>query len=114
FASNTYSGMIRPTAGSIWIPITSTMKSFRPVNRYFASAIAARKASTTAIATVTATTIRLFLTSVQKYWVCSATRKWPSVGLPENQVGVTLLSSSVGLNALEIIQKTGNTITAKT
>ena len=72
--------MIRPACGSIWIPITSTMKSLRPLKRYFASATAARNASTIEIATVTVTMIRLFLTSSQKYGLWIASRKCWSVG----------------------------------
>ena len=58
--------------------------------------------------------IRLFLTSVQKYgrWIASV--KWSSVGCSGNQVGVRLTIWSFGLNAVEIIQNTGNTITTKT
>ena len=37
-----------------------------------------------------------------------------SVGWKENQVGVRLLISSSGLNAVEIIQKTGKTMIANT
>ena len=65
--------MISPAPGSIWMPIIRTMNSFRPVKRYLASATAARKASVIEIATVTQTTIRLFLTSAQKngLWIAS-------------------------------------------
>ena len=65
--------MISPACGSIWIPITSTMNSLRPLKRYFASATAAKNESASAIATVASTTITLFFTSVQKYgrWIAS-------------------------------------------
>ena len=59
--------MISPACGSIWIPITRTMNTLSPLKRYFASATAARNASTIAIATVTSTTMTLFFTSSQKY-----------------------------------------------
>ena len=62
------------------IPIISTMKSLRPVKRYFASATAARNASTIEAATATITMIRLFLTSSQKYGLLIASRKCDSVG----------------------------------
>ena len=58
--------MISPAGGSIWMPIISTMKIFRPVKRYFASATAARNASTMPSPTVTLTTIRLLTTAFQK------------------------------------------------
>ena len=106
--------MIRPACGSIWIPITSTTKSLRPLKRYRASATAARNASTIEIATVTRTTIRLFFTSSQKNGLSIASRKCCSVGCRGIQVGVKLMISSSGLNAVETIQKTGKTITAKT
>ena len=54
--------MTSPTCGSIRIPIIRTMKSLRPVKRYFASATAARNASAIEAATATRTTIRLFWT----------------------------------------------------
>ena len=65
--------MIRPAPGSIWMPIIRTMKSLRPVKRYFASATAARKARVIAIATVMSTMMMLFFTSVQKngVWIAS-------------------------------------------
>ena len=44
----------------------STMKSLRPVKRYFASATAATNASTMDAITVTPTTTRLFFTISQK------------------------------------------------
>src|SRR5579862_2706414 len=105
--------MIKPAAGSIWTPIIRTMKSLRPVNRYFASATAARKASAMAINTVTITTITLFFTSAQKNgrWIASV--KWRIVGVDENQVGLKLLIWSSVLNAVDTIQKTGKTITTK-
>ena len=64
--------------------------------------------------TVASTTIRLFLTSCQKYGRLIASRKCASVGCSETHVGVRLTISSSGLNAVEIIQKTGNTITMNT
>ena len=67
--------MISPACGSIWIPIISTMKIFRPVKRNFASATAARNASTIESATVTLTMIRLFLTPSQKNGRLIASRK---------------------------------------
>ena len=85
----------------------------RPVKRYFSSATAARNASTMATATATSTTIRVFFTSVQKYGLWIAFAKCRSVGCPGNHVGVRLLIWSFGLNDVEIIQKTGKTITAK-
>ena len=96
--------MISPTAGSIWIPITSTRKSLRPLKRYFASAIAARNESTIASSTEKPTMITLFFASVQKYGRLTASRKCWSVGLQGTQVGLRPLISSVGLNAVEIIQ----------
>ncbi len=47
--------------------MTRTTKSLLPVKRYFASATAARKATTIESATTAPTTIRLFLTVSQKY-----------------------------------------------
>ena len=67
--------MISPACGSMRIPIIRTMKIFRPVKRNFASATAARKASTIAAATVTETMMRLFLTLDQKYGRFNASRK---------------------------------------
>ena len=86
--------MIKPACGSIWIPMIRTMNALRPVKRNFASATAARKASTIASATVTLTTIRLFLTPSQKKGRLIASRKCESVGCSENQVGV---------NAVELV-----------
>ena len=106
--------MIKPACGSIWMPITSTTKSLRPVKPYRASAIAARNASATEIATVTSTTIRLFFTSSQKNGLSIASRKCDSVGCSGNHVGIRLTIWSFDLNAVEIIQKTGKTITTKT
>ena len=74
-ASTTYSGMISPACGSMRIPIMRTMKIFRPVKRNFASATAARKASTIESATATDTTIKLFFTLDQKYGRLIASRK---------------------------------------
>src|SRR5262245_57384139 len=99
--------MIRPTDGSIWIPIIATMKIFRPVKRNFAGATAAKKASTVEKRTVTSTMIRLFFTFAQKYGRWIASLKCWIVGSSGNQVGFGLLILSVGLNAVEIIQKTG-------
>ena len=76
----------------------------RPLKRYFASAIAARKAITIASSTEKPTMIMLFFTSAQKYGRLTASRKCWSVGSVENHVGWRLLISSVGLNAVEIIQ----------
>ena len=67
----------------------STMKMPRPENRYFASATAARNASAIEIATVTSTTIRLFLTSAQKNGLWIAAPKCDSVGWSGIQVGVS-------------------------
>ena len=86
------------------IPIIATMKSLRPVNRYFASATAARNAITIEARTATTTTMTLFLTVSQKYGRAIASRKWSKVGEDGNQVGVMLLISSVGLNAVVTIQ----------
>ena len=83
--------MISPVPGIIWIPIIRTMKSFRPVNRYFASATAARNASTIEMATATTTMMMVFFTTSQKNALWIASLKCPSVGLPENHVGVRLL-----------------------
>ncbi len=58
--------MIRPAPGIIWIPMISTMKSFRPVKRYFATATDARNASDIAITTVMLTMMIVFTTSFQK------------------------------------------------
>src|SRR6266699_167128 len=103
--------MMSPACGSIWMPIIRTMKSLRPVKRYFASAIAARNARAIEMATVVQTMIRLFFTSVQKNGVWIAVRKWAIVGRSENHVGLALMIWSSGLKAVEIIQKTGNTMT---
>jgi len=86
------------------IPIIATMKTFRPVKRYFASATAARNATTIAASTATTTTITLFLTVSQKYGRAIASRKWSRVGEAGNQVGVTLSISSAGLKAVVTIQ----------
>src|SRR5581483_6525457 len=102
--STTYSGMINPAWGSIWIPIIRTTKVFRPVKLYFASATAARNASAIDAATATPTMIRLFSTELQKYGRWIASRKWSIVGWIGNQVGFSRLMSSVGLNAVETIQ----------
>ena len=75
----------------------TTMKSFRPVKRNFASATAARNASTIESATVTATTIRLFLTPSQKNGRLIASRKWPSVACSGTHVGFRLLICVVRL-----------------
>src|SRR5882762_5948423 len=58
------------------MPIIRTMKSLRPVKRYFASAIAARNARAIEMATVVQTMIRLFFTSGQKNGVWIAARNW--------------------------------------
>ena len=86
------------------IPIISTMKIFRPVKRNFASATAATNASTIESSTVASTMIRLFLTASQKCGRFIASRKCDMVGSVENHVGVRLLISSSGLNAVETIQ----------
>src|SRR5215216_7828886 len=106
--------MISPAWGSIWIPITSTMNSFRPLNPYLASAIAARNASTIEIVTVAPTMIRLFLTSAQKYGRSIASEKCENVGLLGSHVGFSATISSSDLKAVEIIQNTGNTTTTNT
>ena len=85
------SGMISPACGSIWMPIIRTMKTLRPVKRNFASATAARKASTIESATVTLTMIRLFSTSFQKNGRSIASRKCSSVGCSGSHVGVSRL-----------------------
>ena len=54
------------------------------------------------------------MTSCQKYGRLIASRKCASVGWSGTHVGVRLTISSSGLNAVEIIQKTGNTITTNT
>src|SRR5262245_48212476 len=90
------------------------MNSLRPVNRYFARATAATNARTTETTRAAATTKRLFFTVSQKYGRAIASRKWSSVGDVENHVGVRLLISSSGLNAVETIQKTGKTSATKT
>src|SRR5262245_46524484 len=96
------------------IPIIRTISSLRPLKRYLASATAARNAITIDASTAMHTTTRLFRTVSQKYARSIASRKWSSIGENENQVGVALLISSSGLNAVEIIQNTGKIITAKT
>ena len=48
--------------------------------------------------------IMLFFTSAQKYGRLTASRKCWSVGFHGTQVGSRPLISSVGLNAVEIIQ----------
>ena len=96
--------MISPACGSIRMPIIRTMKSLRPVKRYFASATAARNASTIEATTVTTTMMRLFLTSSQKYGRAIASVKWTSVGCSGIHVGVRPLISSSGLNAVVTIQ----------
>ena len=82
--------MISPACGSIWMPIMRTMKSLRPVKRYFASASAAKNDSASAITTVATTTMTLFLTSVQNAGPWIASRKWFSVGWSGNQTGLKL------------------------
>ena len=96
--------MISPTGGSIWIPIISTMNSLSPLKRYLASATAARKASTIAIATVTSTMMMLFLTSSQKYGWRIAFRKWSSVGCSGIHCGFSAMIPESGLNAVDTIQ----------
>ena len=96
--------MTRPAGGSLRIPIIATMNSLRPVKRYFASATAARNASTIEASTAEQTMIRLFFTVSQKNGRAIASRKWSSVGEVGNQVGVRLFTSSSGLNAVETIQ----------
>ena len=80
--------MISAFAGSIWITIIVTMNVVRPEKRNFASATAARNASTIESATTTPTMITLFFRSVQKYGLWSASWKWSSVGWSGNHVGV--------------------------
>ena len=80
--------MISAFGGSIWIMITRTMKKARPLNRYLASASAARKASATARITTTTTTIRLLRTPSQKYGLSIASVKWTSVGRSGIQTGL--------------------------
>src|SRR5690348_8019990 len=106
--------MISAFAGSIWIRIISTMNALRPVNRNFARATAAKNASTIDSATTVPTTMRLFFASVQKYGVWIASWKCSSVGCSGIHVGLSLRMSLPGLNAVEIIQNTGNAITANT
>jgi hypothetical protein len=96
------------------IPITSTTNSLLPVKRYFASATAARNATTIERATTAPTTIRLFFTTSQKYGRAMASRKCCNVGWIENHVGEDEWISVSGLNAVEIIQNTGKTNTRKT
>ena len=64
------------------------MKIFQPLKRYFASATAARNASTTESTTTTETTIRLFSRSSQKYGRWIASEKCWSVGWYGTQCGV--------------------------
>ena len=64
------------------MPITSTTKSLLPVKRYFASATAARNATTIESTTTAPTTMRLFFTVSQKYGRAIASRKCCSVGSP--------------------------------
>ena len=106
--------MTSPACGSMRIPIIRTMNTLFPVKRYFASATAAKNASTIESATVATTMIRLFFALSQKNGRSNASRKCWSVGSVENQVGVRLLISISGLNAVEIIQKTGKTMTTNT
>src|SRR5690348_12695620 len=97
--------MINPIDGSIWIPIIRTMNSFLPVKRNFASATAAKNASTIETPTVTDTTISEFSTEFQKYgWSAPAIaeRKWSSVGWTGNQEPFTISLSD--LNAVATIQ----------
>ena len=82
---------MRPMPGSICTPISNTRNALRPVKRYFSSATAARNASTIAIPIATSTTITVFFTSTQKYGLCMARSKCPSVGCPGNHVGFRLL-----------------------
>ena len=96
--------MISPTCGSIWIPISRTMKTSRPVKRNFESATAAKNASAIEIATVTPTMSIELTTELQKYGRSIASRKCWSVGWSGSQVGFSLLISSVGLNAETNIQ----------
>ena len=51
------------------------MKSLRPVNLYFATATAARKAAAMAMRTATQTTMIVLTTSFQKNGICIASRK---------------------------------------
>src|SRR5579859_2431158 len=104
--------MISPACGSIWMPIIKTMKIFRPVKRNFASATAAKNARTIDSATVTDTTIRELTTDVQKYgWSVPAiaSRKCWSVGWSGAHDPFVISLSD--LNAVAIIQYTGNTMT---
>src|SRR5918996_5374649 len=96
------------------MPITSTTKSLLPVNRYLARATAARNATTIDRTTTAPTTMRLFFTVSQKYGRAIASRKCCKVGSVVNHVGVKLLISSSGLNAVETIQNTGNATTTNT
>ena len=84
--------MISAFCGTICTPKIRTMNALRPVKRNFASATAASNASTSDSATVTVTTIRLFLTSSQKYGRSIASRKCASVGWSGNQVGVSAVT----------------------
>src|SRR6188472_2695955 len=94
-----------------WVS-TSPMRWF--VRWYFASATAARNATTIERATTAPTTIRLFFTTSQKYGRAMASRKCCNVGWIENHVGEDEWISVSGLNAVEIIQNTGKTNTRKT
>ena len=96
------------------MPISRTTNTSRPVKRNLESATAARNASAIEIATVTPTITIELTTELQKYGRSIASRKCWSVGWSGIQVGVSLSMSSVGLNAVETIQKTGKIITTKT
>ena len=54
--------------------------------------------------TTETTTIRLFLTDVQKYGLSIASEKFERVGCVGNQTGVLAMMSPPGLNAVATIQ----------
>src|SRR2546423_138021 len=91
-----------------------TMNAFRPWNRNFARARAARKASVSESTTTTPTTIRLLRTFCQKYWRWIASPKVASVAGIGSHLGEELKMFGPALKAVETLQYTGENITADT
>src|SRR5215203_3285448 len=96
--------MISAFSGTIWTPMITTTNAARPRKRNFASASAARNASTIDIAVTATTTIRLFRTLDQKFGRFSAFAKFDSVAGEGTNSGVKLRMSYGFLNAVETIQ----------
>src|SRR5699024_7943219 len=83
----------------------------RPVNRNRVSAAAAKRPSSTETATVMETTITLLRRFSRKFVWLTATMKLCRVGSLGKNVGVDVITSERGLNAVLTIQYTGNTHT---